>query len=87
MLFELVSAYGNVGLSMGSAVVPNASFAGTVHNSVKLVLMIVEIFGKTRMLPNTVVFSMKVWTSTPERNSFFASHHAGRQCSQDGSPY
>jgi len=58
MMFELVSAYGNVGLSMGSTVVPNASFAGSVPDGVKIVLMIVEMFGKTRMLPNTVAVGL-----------------------------
>lgn len=52
-MFEVVSAYGNVGLSLG---VPydNYSFCGAWHVLAKLVLMTAMIRGRHRILPMAI---------------------------------
>ena len=54
VLFELFSSYGNVGLSVGTSDPPNASLSGALSWVGKLVVMVVQIFGKTRSLPKNL---------------------------------
>eukprot|EP00898_Chlorokybus_atmophyticus_P002961 jgi/Chlat1/3666/Chrsp24S03841 len=53
VLFEVISAYGNVGLSLGY---PNVVFAfcGTWHTLSKLVLVVVMLLGRHRGLPENI---------------------------------
>ncbi len=53
VLFEIISGFGNVGLSLGY---PNssASFVGVWHDGSKLVLIIVMLLGRHRGLPNSI---------------------------------
>jgi Trk-type K+ transport system membrane component len=53
-LFELCSAYGNVGLSIGSPNKTNASFSADWSWWSQVVLMLVMVTGRTRELPNAV---------------------------------
>lgn len=52
VIFEVVSAYSNVGMSFG---LPTASysFCGAWHNTSKILLAVVMILGRQRALPST----------------------------------
>ena len=50
ILFEVVSAYHNVGLSVGPSY-QSFSLCGNFHQSAKVLLMFVMVMGKNRMLP------------------------------------
>ena len=53
ILFELVSAYGNVGLSLGSIKYPDSpcSFSLDLTHGARFVVMAVMLLGRTRDLP------------------------------------
>lgn len=53
VLFEIISAFGNVGLSLGYPNVPT-SFVGVWRNGSKLVLIVVMLLGRHRGLPNSI---------------------------------
>jgi hypothetical protein len=53
-LFELCSAYGNVGLSIGSPNKTNVSFSADWSRWSQLVLLMVMVTGRTRELPTAV---------------------------------
>lgn len=54
MLFEIVSAYGTVGLSLSSVHQPNVAFSATWGTLSQFVLIVLMYFGKFRGLPQTV---------------------------------
>lgn len=53
VLFEIISAFGNVGLSLGYPNSPT-SFVGVWRNGSKMVLIIVMLLGRHRGLPNSI---------------------------------
>lgn len=53
VIWEVVSAYANVGLSLGYPGV-NCSFCGVMHKSSKLILVVVMLFGRHRSFPDKV---------------------------------
>jgi hypothetical protein len=54
ILFEIVSAYGNVGLSLGIPDAPGESFAAAWTPLAKFILCIVMLFGRHRGMPDSI---------------------------------
>ena len=64
IVFELTSAFGNVGLSLGSIADPSrpTSYSGDLTAAALLIVCAVQIFGRTRDMPATVDSALSVPT-------------------------
>jgi len=54
VLFEVSSAFGNVGLSLGSSTFTYVSFASVLSSSSKLILCLIMIMGRHRAIPTSL---------------------------------
>ena len=72
LMFELVSAFGNVGLSLGSLKNPfsGLAFSAELGAASKVVVMLVEVVGRTRELPRRVDCSLSM-PSTSDLERFY----------------
>lgn len=59
VLFEVVSAYGNVGLSLGYTGT-NTSLSGMLGTGGKFIICVVMIFGRHRGLPHSIDQAIKI---------------------------
>jgi hypothetical protein len=83
VIFELVSAFGNVGLSMGSLKSNSSSFSSDLNWASLILVMLVEILGRTRELPNQLDGALEMARpAKPEeylRSSFIEQLHRQQQ--------
>lgn len=59
-IFEICSAFGNVGLSIGSSKVNGASFSADLHIFNQFVLICVMVLGRTREFPSEIDGSLQL---------------------------
>jgi hypothetical protein len=59
-IFEICSAFGSVGLSIGSEKVKNASFSADLHIFSQFLLLCVMILGRTREFPSEIDGSLQL---------------------------
>lgn len=64
LLFEVCSAFGTVGLSLGFAG-EATSFSGKLHHFSKLVLILVMLLGRNRGLPHAIDPATRIETASP----------------------
>lgn len=98
ILFELISAYGNVGLSLGYTCVPSDgdsctsppySFSGVWKTSAKLVLVLVMLLGRHRGLPDSIDSAVTIpseETFQPGLRRSFTGTPGSRQIVMTGAP-
>eukprot|EP00898_Chlorokybus_atmophyticus_P002960 jgi/Chlat1/3665/Chrsp24S03855 len=80
VLFEIISAYGNVGLTLGYPTVVY-TFAGTWHALSKLVLILIILLGRHRGLPEDIDRALQLPKSDSGPNTSLRTHPLTAQVS------